>query len=118
MDYCVRENSHCYRLPKWTKDKMLSFVPPDGRFTLMEYRLGTTGTAVASMATIPFSMKSSIELLDNSANVDLIFQPGFGKSKGLQSVLVEWYLGKAVTTSSWIPGGGGTCTFETRTGVS
>jgi len=97
---------------------MLSFVPPDGRFTLMEYRLGSSGTAVTSIATIPFSMKSSVELLDNSANVDLIFQPGSGSSKGLQSVLIEWYLGKGVTTSSWIPAGGGTCTFETRTGVS
>ena len=25
------------RLQKWTRDKRLSFVPPDGRFTLMEY---------------------------------------------------------------------------------
>lgn len=86
---------------------------------LMEYRVGTTGTAVASVATIPFSMKSSVELLENSANVDLIFQPNFGSSKGLQSVLIEWYLGKGVTTSSWIPGGGGgTCTYDSRSGVS
>jgi hypothetical protein len=83
---------------------------------LMEYRLGSSGTAIASIATVPFSLKSSVELLDNSANVDLTFQPG--SSKGLQSVLIEWYLGKGVTTSSWIPAGGGTCTFETRTGVS
>jgi AP-3 complex subunit mu len=116
--YPYRRVLNVYRLPKWTKDKMLSFVPPDGRFMLMEYRLGTSGTAVASIATIPFSMKSSVELLDNSANVDLIFQPGPGSSKGLQSVLIEWYLGKGVTTSSWIPAGGGTYTFETRTGVS
>ena len=117
--FVQRKNLNVCRLPKWTKDKTLSFVPPDGRFMLMEYRLGTTGTSVASTATIPFSMKSSVELLENSANVDLIFQPKFGSSKGMQSVLIEWYLGKGVTTSSWIPGGGGgTCTFESRTGGS
>ncbi|KIM33439.1 hypothetical protein M408DRAFT_61322 [Serendipita vermifera MAFF 305830] len=109
----------CVRLPRWTKDKTISFVPPDGRFVLMEYRLGSTGSAVASVATIPFSMKSSVELLENSANVDLVFQPSFGSSKGLQSVLIEWYLGKGVTTSNWIPGGGGgTCTYDSRSGVS
>lgn len=84
----------------------------------MEYRLGSTGSAVASVATIPFSMKSSVELLENSANVDLVFQPSFGSSKGLQSVLIEWYLGKGVTTSNWIPGGGGgTCTYDSRSGL-
>jgi hypothetical protein len=29
-----------HRLPKWIKDRTISFVPPDGRFTLLQYRLG------------------------------------------------------------------------------
>jgi AP-3 complex subunit mu len=105
-------------LPKWARDKALSFVPPDGRFVLMEYRLVSAGTTTAPALTLPFSLRSSVELLEGSANVDLVFQPRPGSSKGQEGILVEWYLGKDITTSSWIPSGGGsTSNFDVRTGV-
>ncbi|PVG04189.1 clathrin adaptor, mu subunit [Serendipita vermifera] len=108
----------CVRLPKWTRDKAISFVPPDGRFILMEYRLGSTGNTMAPSFMPPFILKTSVELLEGSANVDITLQARSGIGKTIDNVLLEWYLGKGVTTSSWIPsGGGGTYTFDTRTGV-
>lgn len=57
-----------YRLPRWVRDKSLSFVPPDGRFTLMEYRVATssTSTAVAAAAPVPlpFALRASVRLDD------------------------------------------------------
>ncbi|KAG8834922.1 hypothetical protein FRC18_001303 [Serendipita sp. 400] len=107
----------CVRLPRWMKDKVISFVPPDGRFILMDYRL-TSPTASSTAFTVPFTLKASVELLEGSNNVDLTFQPRFGLSKGLEGVLIEWSLGQGVTSTSWIPsGGGGTYSFDARSGI-
>jgi AP-3 complex subunit mu len=107
-----------HRLPKWSRDKAISFVPPDGRFVLMEYRLGSTGNTMASSFIPPFILKTSVELLEGSANVDITLQARSGVAKTLENVLLEWYLGKGVIASSWIPsGGGGTHTFDAKTGV-
>jgi Adaptor complexes medium subunit family len=40
-----------YRYQKWESDKILSFVPPDGHFSLMSYRL-VAGAATAFLQTI------------------------------------------------------------------
>lgn len=107
----------CVRLPKWAKDKTLSFVPPDGRFILMEYRMATTGTSTALVAPVPFNLTAAIDLLDESANVDLAFQLRLGSSKGIENIVVEWDIGHGVTSSSWIPTNGGSYTFDARSGI-
>ena len=60
------------RLQSWARDKSLSFVPPDGRFTLCEYRYAPNQTASSTSAPsalptrdtvpIPFVIKASVEL--------------------------------------------------------
>lgn len=37
-------------LQRWKRDKSLSFVPPDGRFTLMDYRFAPSGSATSTTA--------------------------------------------------------------------
>jgi AP-1 complex subunit mu len=32
---------HCVRLSRWETDRTISFIPPDGDFELMSYRLST-----------------------------------------------------------------------------
>lgn len=68
-------------LQRWTRDKTLSFVPPDGRFTLGEYRYApntsssrlarpqntlsptTSGINVdKDIVPLPFTLKASVEL--------------------------------------------------------
>jgi AP-3 complex subunit mu len=61
-------NYYFYRLQKWANNCTISFVPPDGRFTLMRYRLGPPsslstpgglgkrGGAIA----IPLSLKAKV----------------------------------------------------------
>jgi AP-3 complex subunit mu len=56
-------------LQRWASDKTLSFVPPDGKFVLMEYRYSpASGTAGLNrdMVPVPFTMKSNIEISDHT----------------------------------------------------
>jgi AP-3 complex subunit mu len=80
-------------LQRWTRDKSLSFVPPDGRFTLAEYRYtpNTSATArltgpptmpaptvpvaniVKDVVALPFTLKTSIELEDHGGMYSPIY---------------------------------------------
>ena len=52
------------------RDRVLSFVPPDGRFTLFNYRYGPKSNAavVGSNNLIPFVVKGSIESEQSTGN--------------------------------------------------
>ena len=58
-------------LQRWTRDKSLSFVPPDGHFILLDYRYVPSGSAVMGTSTpglrgelvpVPIVLKTSIEI--------------------------------------------------------
>ena len=58
-------------LQRWTRDKSLSFVPPDGHFILLDYRYAPSGSAVIGTSTpglrgelvpVPIVLKTSIEI--------------------------------------------------------
>jgi AP-3 complex subunit mu len=108
-----------FSLPRWARDKALSFVPPDGKFTLMEYRFGSSTSSISPGVTVPFALKSSVELLQGSANFELTLQPQSPSPKGLEMIAVEWYLGKGVSTASCIvTGNQSSYTFDARMAVS
>jgi AP-3 complex subunit mu len=64
------------RLQRWQKDRTMSFVPPDGHFTLAEYRysgsssqnsaLGTSVASTKELIPIPFGIKASFEFDANT----------------------------------------------------
>jgi AP-3 complex subunit mu len=73
---------YAFSLQKWNRDKVLSFIPPDGRFTLGEYRylppaaaatvapdVSTSPSALAAAAKdvvpIPIALKPVIEFEEN-----------------------------------------------------
>lgn len=84
-----------YRLSRFAQSKVLSFVPPDGRFTLMDYRYdpiagssaptpapGATVTAAAashSTVQVPFTLKA------------LMQTTGYGGTRLLLSSRNAWY---------------------------
>ncbi|KAG6820168.1 hypothetical protein H0H93_004431 [Arthromyces matolae] len=69
----------CVRLKRWTDSKILSFIPPDGRFILAEYRYSpnqtssrlhpassaSTPNAARDHVPIPFTVKPIVELESN-----------------------------------------------------
>lgn len=47
----------CIRYRKWERDHVLSFIPPDGKFKLLEYEAATTPQ-------LPISLKASVKVED------------------------------------------------------
>jgi AP-3 complex subunit mu len=88
---------HFSSLQRWSRDKIFSFVPPDGKFTLAEYRyspntripatsssssapsLGTT--IVKDNVPIPFSLKTNFDLQEYSGIIFDFSFASFGKTK-------------------------------------
>ena len=53
---------HVSRLQRWSRDKQLSFVPPDGHFTLMEYRYAPSGL---HQTAVPFALNAGVKIDEN-----------------------------------------------------
>ncbi|KAH7930265.1 clathrin adaptor, mu subunit [Leucogyrophana mollusca] len=81
----------CVRLQRWTRDKALSFVPPDGRFVLAEYQ-HTSPSAVVSHLPVPLALKTNIDIGEFGGTVHLTLSSRLS-TKELDNVEVELYLG-------------------------
>jgi hypothetical protein len=80
---CVHSSS----LQRWSRDKIFSFVPPDGKFTLAEYRyspntrISATSSSAPSLGTtivkdnvsIPFSLKTNFDLQEYNGMILSLF---------------------------------------------
>jgi AP-3 complex subunit mu len=59
-------------LQRWTRDKSLSFVPPDGRFTIFDYRfspapaLQNVSEAGDKAIPVPFVIKATIDVVEST----------------------------------------------------
>lgn len=66
--YLKADHHHYARLQRWSRDKMLSFVPPDGRFVLMGYRyapIPSSGAVSARHIPVPVSLLPTIKMEEN-----------------------------------------------------
>jgi AP-3 complex subunit mu len=89
----------CVRLQRWTKDKALSFVPPDGHFTLFEYRCTTTPV-------IPLSFKATSSLEAGESSLDITLSSRVS-SHSFDNLVAEVYLGEGVSGVRCTTGRGG-----------
>ena len=88
----------CVRLAKWHANKSLSFVPPDGRFTLMSYRLGPPPTSNAPNAHsgnhgLPIALKPTVTLGTAGGAFSFVLQSRLSPSFTLEDVVVVFKLG-------------------------
>ncbi|KAJ7762805.1 Mu homology domain-containing protein [Mycena maculata] len=99
----------CVRLQRWKRDSALSFVPPDGHFTLTEYRftpsasatsarflsVGATPTALSARENvpIPFLLKPTVELTESGGTFEFELTSRM-PSHALESLVAEMYLGE------------------------
>ncbi|KAJ7477154.1 Mu homology domain-containing protein [Mycena galericulata] len=99
----------CVRLQRWKRDSALSFVPPDGHFTLAEYRFTPSASAtsarfLAAGATpsvlstkenvpIPFLLKPTVELTDSGGTFEFKLTSRM-PTHALESLVAEMYLGE------------------------
>ncbi|KAF9535037.1 Mu homology domain-containing protein [Crepidotus variabilis] len=109
----------CVRLQRWSQHKSLSFIPPDGKFILSEYRYAPNASRASSTVTpasssregvtLPFALKPEIDLQDYSASFNIIFTSRL-TAKSIENVLIEMNLGEGASgikcvasrgTASW-----------------
>ncbi|KAJ7590738.1 Mu homology domain-containing protein [Mycena floridula] len=114
----------CVRLQRWIRDHVLSFVPPDGKFVLFDYRyLSNPGTLTGRDATpLPFAIKAS---LTAELNASYAFEISFISrlnTHTFDNLVGEIYLGQGAgaikCTSSRGHGGFGNSTTEGKTSSS
>ncbi|KAF5322424.1 hypothetical protein D9619_001063 [Psilocybe cf. subviscida] len=89
----------CVRLNRWTRGKTLSFVPPDGKFTLAEYRYSpaastSTSTAVGKdTVPIPFTVKTLFDIEAQGGSFDVTLTSRLN-TRNLENIVVELDLGE------------------------
>ncbi|KAE9403794.1 clathrin adaptor mu subunit [Gymnopus androsaceus JB14] len=95
----------CVRLSllRWNRDKLLSFVPPDGRFTLMDYTYSPNAsqfqsqsqalTTARSNVALPFVIKTAVELEESGASFDVVLTSRYS-THALENVVAEMHLGQ------------------------
>ncbi|KIK65713.1 hypothetical protein GYMLUDRAFT_39214 [Collybiopsis luxurians FD-317 M1] len=91
----------CIRLQRWNRDKILSFVPPDGRFTLMDYTYSSHAVPSQSQAqavarsnvALPFTIKANVELEDSGGSFDVTLTSRYS-THALEKFIAEMHLGQ------------------------
>ncbi|KAA1466028.1 clathrin adaptor mu subunit [Dentipellis sp. KUC8613] len=108
----------CVRLTRFSQSRTLSFVPPDGNFTLMEYRfspsaqaiLPATGalTAVAqnqSQVQPPFTLKAAMRVAEFGGSFDITITSRLS-TRAIEDFALEIYLGEEATSANCNVGSG------------
>ncbi|KAJ3554797.1 hypothetical protein NM688_g2919 [Phlebia brevispora] len=99
------------RLQRWSRDKQLSFVPPDGRFTLMEYRYAPGSL---HQTAVPFALKAGVKIDESRGTFDLTISSRL-TTRIIEHLSVEWYLGDGATGASCMASNNASWTFDQKT---
>jgi AP-3 complex subunit mu len=96
----------CVRLHRWTRDRLFSFVPPDGRFILAEYRytsnapISTPGPSAPPVAKdsvpVPLVLKINFDLQDYNASFDITLTSRLS-ARSLENLVIELNLGEGAS---------------------
>ncbi|KLT39843.1 clathrin adaptor, mu subunit [Cutaneotrichosporon oleaginosum] len=112
----------CIRYSRWERDHVLSFIPPDGKFKLLEYE-------AASVPKLPFLLKAGMQVDETGGRFSLTLTSRVAR---LDDVVVSIFLGSTTTGISATPAGdrrppgqegdgghvgGGTAEFDPHTQV-
>ncbi|GAA5946974.1 hypothetical protein JCM3765_002097 [Sporobolomyces pararoseus] len=80
----------CVRYSKWSKDKIVSFVPPDGSFRLLSFLHTPPRTSpVLSLALLPFSLTSSVTLGSSGGSFSLTLTSRAPPSRPLTNLIIR-----------------------------
>ncbi|XP_073452860.1 AP-3 complex subunit mu-1 [Aquarana catesbeiana] len=93
----------CVRYKRWESEKVLSFIPPDGNFQLMSYRVSSQ-----NLVAIPVYVKHNIIFQENSSSgrFDVTVGPKQNMGKPLESIVVTVHMPKVVLNMNLTPNQG------------
>uniref|UniRef100_A0A8C5PWX3 AP-3 complex subunit mu-1 n=2 Tax=Leptobrachium leishanense TaxID=445787 RepID=A0A8C5PWX3_9ANUR len=98
----------CVRYKRWESERVLSFIPPDGNFRLMSYRV-----SAQNLVAIPVYVKHNIAFQENSSNgrFDVTVGPKQNMGKTVESIVLTVHMPKVVLNMNLTPTQG-TYTFD------
>ncbi len=84
----------CVRIPRWKRDTRLSFVPPDGQFTLAEYTIMDRSKIV-----LPFHLKAHV---DDTGKFSVTISPRLNvlNQSSIENLTAIVRVGKSVTSAT------------------
>ncbi|XP_028324638.1 AP-3 complex subunit mu-1-like [Gouania willdenowi] len=85
----------CVRFKRWESERVLSFIPPDGNFTLMTYHVSSQ-----NLVSIPVYVKQNISFFDSgsSGRMDITVGPKQTMGKTVEGLSVTIHMPKSVLT--------------------
>jgi len=86
----------CVRLQRWSRDKVFSFVPPDGQFVIAEYQYGPPHGALSGNVPVPIAFKANVTTDENEGSFTLTISSKLS-TKPMENVIIEHYLGEDST---------------------
>ncbi|ETW84504.1 hypothetical protein HETIRDRAFT_103055 [Heterobasidion irregulare TC 32-1] len=119
----------CVRLTRFAQSKVLSFVPPDGHFTLMEYSFSPSSqlsspppaglTAVVqnqANVQVPFNVKAVLRVTETGGSFDVTVTSRLS-THTIEDFVLELCLGEGATTANCDVGSTAEWTFMPATQV-
>ncbi|WWD10014.1 hypothetical protein V865_008147 [Kwoniella europaea PYCC6329] len=86
----------CIRYNKWEKNRILSFIPPDGKFRLLEYQAVPTTTGTVKNQ-LPLGVKANMVIEPNGGRFSITLSSRLN-SRPLEDIVISIYLGKGATS--------------------
>ncbi|KAM9804263.1 AP-3 complex subunit mu-1-like isoform 2-T2 [Neosynchiropus ocellatus] len=87
----------CVRFKRWESEQVLSFIPPDGNFTLMTYHVNSQ-----NLVAIPVYVKQNINFFDtgNCGRLDITIGPKQTMGKTIEGIVVTIHMPKSVLSTN------------------
>uniref|UniRef100_A0A8C4Z359 AP-3 complex subunit mu-1 n=1 Tax=Gadus morhua TaxID=8049 RepID=A0A8C4Z359_GADMO len=87
----------CVRFKRWEAERVLSFIPPDGNFTLMSYHVNAQ-----NLVAIPVYVKQNISFFESGSGgrLDLTAGPKQTMGKTVEGLVITVHMPKAVLSAS------------------
>ncbi|KAI0723502.1 clathrin adaptor mu subunit [Earliella scabrosa] len=104
----------CVRLQRWSRDRVLSFVPPDGKFKLMEYRFAPATASAVAQTAVPLALRTGVTVDERGGSVDLTLSSRL-TTRSMENVFVELYLGEGATGANCVASHNASWTYNPRT---
>lgn len=87
----------CVRFKRWESERTLSFIPPDGHFTLMNYHVSSQNPVA-----IPVYVKQNISFFESGpcGRLDITIGPKQTMGKTVEALMVKIHMPKAVLSAN------------------
>lgn len=85
----------CIRIARFERDRVLSFVPPDGSFKLLNYRVNT-----GTNAQLPIAVRPVISFMNSSGKIEVTVRSMATGGKPLEGIMIHIPLPPAVLTAN------------------